>query len=332
MRNWIITYLLVFTSLSFADGLEYQIHDVDVDDYFRVDDFVLWNFSDAFKDVHIKLTNKSDLYLDLVKIRYNFYLNGNLVGTDYSYLNYYTYEDYGMTPHSFALVESLTEKVEFDSIGFEVNYNIKDGSDLVLNKDALQIVDTNINEMWADSQYSQWMGSVKNESNAHLYMPKVFCCVYKQDELVCLRLIYADINGDSLAPGEQAFFDTLIELPAEYDSIRYLPHYNIDKSGNIALSVKTSTLSTPENFYLSQNYPNPFNASTSIDYLISKASDVKLLFYNVKGEMVKEILSGIHQPGIYTVVVDFNDLPSGIYYYSLTVGREKITKALLYVK
>ena len=127
-------------------------------------------------------------------------------------------------------------------------------------------------------------------------MPKVFCCVYKQDELVCLRLIYADINGDSLAPGEQAFFDTLIELPAEYDSIRYLPHYNIDKSGNIALSVKTSTLSTPENFYLSQNYPNPFNASTSIDYLISKASDVKLLFYNVKGEMVKEILSGIHQP------------------------------------
>ena len=158
MRNWIITYLLVFTSLSFADGLEYQIHDVDVDDYFRVDDFVLWNFSDAFKDVHIKLTNKSDLYLDLVKIRYNFYLNGNLVGTDYSYLNYYTYEDYGMTPHSFALVESLTEKVEFDSIGFEVNYNIKDGSDLVLNKDALQIVDTNINEMWADSQYSQWNG------------------------------------------------------------------------------------------------------------------------------------------------------------------------------
>jgi hypothetical protein len=45
-------------------------------------------------------------------------------------------------------------------------------------------------------------------------------------------------------------------------------------------------------FKLNQNYPNPFNASTTIHFEIGKPSTVTLTIYDLKGNTIRELISG----------------------------------------
>jgi hypothetical protein len=76
----------------------------------------------------------------------------------------------------------------------------------------------------------------------------------------------------------------------------------------------------PTTFAVSRNYPNPFNPTTTIDYQLPQAVDVKLEIYNVLGQKVRTLVSGSMQPGRYQAVWDArNDagalVGSGIYIY-----------------
>ncbi|MDP3684907.1 MAG: T9SS type A sorting domain-containing protein, partial [Ignavibacteria bacterium] len=73
----------------------------------------------------------------------------------------------------------------------------------------------------------------------------------------------------------------------------------------------------PEEFKLLQNYPNPFNPSTSIKYALPFESYVKLVVYNTVGEKVRELVSSVQNSGYHEVIFKADDLPSGIYFYSI---------------
>ena len=84
--------------------------------------------------------------------------------------------------------------------------------------------------------------------------------------------------------------------------------------------VQQNTFS-PENFKLYQNYPNPFNPSTIISFDISKRSFVNLKIYNAAGKLVKQLINEYKSPGTTEIKFESNDLPSGVYYYSLTTNN-----------
>lgn len=88
----------------------------------------------------------------------------------------------------------------------------------------------------------------------------------------------------------------------------------------------------PATFTLSQNYPNPFNPTTQIDYSVPKRSLVTLDVYNVLGEKVATLFSGVLQPGSYSATFNGNDLASGVYFYRLQAGSVSITKKLVLLK
>ncbi|MCZ6777185.1 MAG: T9SS type A sorting domain-containing protein [Ignavibacteria bacterium] len=50
-------------------------------------------------------------------------------------------------------------------------------------------------------------------------------------------------------------------------------------------------------FAVSLNYPNPFNPTTTINYDVPTTSEVKLVIYNVLGQRVWTLVSGIAEPG-----------------------------------
>lgn len=84
-------------------------------------------------------------------------------------------------------------------------------------------------------------------------------------------------------------------------------------------------------FSLAQNYPNPFNPSTTIQYTISKAGNVKLLVFDITGRQVSELLNQRQNAGSHTVSFDAENLSSGIYFYRLETesGFSKTNKMLL---
>jgi hypothetical protein len=91
----------------------------------------------------------------------------------------------------------------------------------------------------------------------------------------------------------------------------------------------------PNNYTLSQNYPNPFNPTTKIDYTVpaSKRGDfVTLKVYNVLGQEVATLVSGVQPAGKHSVTFDGSRLASGVYFYRLQAGNVSITRKLLLLK
>jgi hypothetical protein len=95
---------------------------------------------------------------------------------------------------------------------------------------------------------------------------------------------------------------------------------------------KISGQGVPENFVLSQNYPNPFNPSTTLQYSISKSSQVVLEVFNVLGQSVARLVDEQLTPGTYKTTFNASNLSSGVYLYRLKAGDYVQTLKMVLMK
>ena len=84
----------------------------------------------------------------------------------------------------------------------------------------------------------------------------------------------------------------------------------------------------PASYGLKPNYPNPFNLKTVIDYDVPIASKVKIVIYNQRGQIVRDMLNEKVMPGNYTIDWDGRDntghiLSSGVYLCNIQIENEK---------
>ena len=95
---------------------------------------------------------------------------------------------------------------------------------------------------------------------------------------------------------------------------------------------------------LHQNRPNPFNPAgagrspeTTISYQLPGISKVKLSIYNIKGQLVKILVNEAKTTGTHAVIWKGRDqnnssVASGIYFYILDTGTDKITRKMVLLK
>jgi hypothetical protein len=93
----------------------------------------------------------------------------------------------------------------------------------------------------------------------------------------------------------------------------------------------------PTMFVLHQAYPNPFNPSTTIRYGLPEGSNVSLVIYDVRGQVVQTLESGHHSAGWYDVVwngqtADGKTISTGIYFARLVAGEYSQVIKMLYLK
>jgi hypothetical protein len=74
----------------------------------------------------------------------------------------------------------------------------------------------------------------------------------------------------------------------------------------------------PAMYGLHQNSPNPFSSETMIQYALPKPSHVTLEVFNLRGERVKLLTNGVHEPGLHAARWDGKDaadqeVGSGVY-------------------
>ncbi len=89
---------------------------------------------------------------------------------------------------------------------------------------------------------------------------------------------------------------------------------------------------TPDEYGLAQNYPNPFNPTTTINYTLPNAGFTKLSVYNTIGEEVQSLVNENQSAGTYSLNFNASDLPSGLYFYSLTSGNFTRTNKMILMK
>jgi hypothetical protein len=98
------------------------------------------------------------------------------------------------------------------------------------------------------------------------------------------------------------------------------------------ISVDTPSTGKPTEYSLMQNYPNPFNPTTTISYTIPKNGLITLKIYDILGTEVAELVNESQEAGKYLVTFNASELPSGIYFYTLTSGNFTATKKLILLK
>ncbi|HEY6951807.1 MAG TPA: T9SS type A sorting domain-containing protein, partial [Bacteroidota bacterium] len=97
--------------------------------------------------------------------------------------------------------------------------------------------------------------------------------------------------------------------------------------------VSTQRLPIPSKFDLSEAYPNPFNPSTNIEYTLNKAGVTNLRVYNILGQVVSTLVDNVNQTaGTYKVTVDMSHVTSGVYFYVLEQGQNRIAHKMLLLK
>ncbi len=89
---------------------------------------------------------------------------------------------------------------------------------------------------------------------------------------------------------------------------------------------------TPNVFCLYPNYPNPFNPKTTIQYAIPKAGRVSLRVFDLQGKQVKLLVNQYQSPGNHSISFNGSELPSGVYFYKLEIGRHTQIRKMLLIK
>ena len=93
----------------------------------------------------------------------------------------------------------------------------------------------------------------------------------------------------------------------------------------------------PQRISIGQNYPNPFNPETRFQYTISQSNQVSLVVYDILGKEVRTIYEGFRNAGTYHAMwqgagKNNQIVSSGVYFFQLKVGENRITKKMVFGK
>jgi len=129
-------------------------------------------------------------------------------------------------------------------------------------------------------------------------------------------------------------YDIFGVVDFSYDSFRVEPRYSSDII--TSSSIQEEIVNLDFNLY---NYPNPFNPTTTISFELNteNTENTEIGIYNLKGQIVKQLVSNQVSAGQHSVIwdgTDSNDQPvsSGIYFYKLISRDYQQTKKMLLLK
>lgn len=128
------------------------------------------------------------------------------------------------------------------------------------------------------------------------------------------------LAGQTVAPGSEPpsaeIYITATDLGglqhANYIATLYITDPNPVDDGTRA----------PKYFTLHQNYPNPFNPSTQISWELPQRAMTTLSIYNILGQKIRTLTSGVFSAGRHTLLWDGKDqsgtaVSAGVYMYRL---------------
>ena len=101
--------------------------------------------------------------------------------------------------------------------------------------------------------------------------------------------------------------------------------------------VQVMTFNAPTEYTLEQNFPNPFNPSTTINYAVKDQGHVKLMIFNIRGQLIRSLVNEVKFAGAYQATWDGKSdqgitVPSGTYLYILEVNDYKEIRKMTFVK
>ncbi len=146
--------------------------------------------------------------------------------------------------------------------------------------------------------------------------------------------ITADLDGNVYCCNSMPGYGTVSKIDAQRQAV---DSYNVGDGASVAALYNTETgiedeiIPLQPDIYLSA-YPNPFNARTTIVYQVPDACKISISIYNLAGQQLALLESGLKQAGEYSLDWDAAGFSSGLYLYKLRAGDRIIVKRMTLLK
>ena len=129
-----------------------------------------------------------------------------------------------------------------------------------------------------------------------------------------------------------ALTSSLSELQNSVAQLETMVQQSLQKSEDCCAKVlggKSPGVINGKQSTLEQNVPNPFDQETRIDFNLATSSKVKLMITNATGQTMELLANGAFSSGKHSVTWNASGYAPGVYYYSLYVDGELLTKKMI---
>ncbi len=125
---------------------------------------------------------------------------------------------------------------------------------------------------------------------------------------------FVQSNSNSQISVSYSYYDNL-DTTAYVGEVYYrLNQINLNGSVQYLKQIEMNIDFTPKSYFLYNIYPNPFNPAAIIKYSLPMDSQVKLVIYNIVGQIVKVLEDGNQTKGDHRIVFNGTSLSSGVYF------------------
>ena len=170
------------------------------------------------------------------------------------------------------------------------------------------------------------------------------------------NLMMRGVFGRSEAVGEVGLTEWNVYRDSELQATVSEPHYRdtLDVEGTYdyyvdavylqgtassgTLTVDTNNLDVPpvvaqpSDFAIGQAYPNPFNPSVAVAVNLGRASDVRLMVYDILGRRVAQLQQKNLTAGRHTLSWTANGVASGVYFLRIEAGPETAVRKVVLMR
>ncbi|MGY8783334.1 MAG: LamG-like jellyroll fold domain-containing protein [Fidelibacterota bacterium] len=205
-----------------------------------------------------------------------------------------------------------------------------DIEDIVMLIQKILTIDTTNRDSLSDATYTSFSHSIQISSNGEI---AGFQINLKQNTILSKDNIPTGWSWNQKGNTIIAFSLDGTPLPQPYILPLEKPTEieKINLVGWESKSLEAVEKILPLNFSLEAG-PNPFNPSCNISFKISSSSNIILNVYNLNGQYLSSIFSGLLQEGQHHFVWKPFKLSSGTYFIKITDGKNSETLKTLYLK
>jgi hypothetical protein len=117
--------------------------------------------------------------------------------------------------------------------------------------------------------------------------------------------------------------------PAVAVQFKYITNFSYDASSFTIQGVNNPKEDVSSISSVSQNYPNPFSNETYVTINLNEGSYTSLEVFTLTGQMVSSKDYGYLTNGSHTLTINGSDLSSGVYFYTVKAGENKMTRKMI---
>ena len=244
-------------------------------------------------------------------------------------------------------VSNTYEGAYVDQINLDKNYDapLYYGAPSIYSVSLENAIDANSNGFYEEFCFELDVDATAAAIDATYRAEDCYISVYRDDNGAFLGewgpFSFSDMaTSDNVIVGP--FYDLVGYNTSDFSFTVYCDNNLGSDSATIEVDVEAGNVENDEDLILATttlvgNYPNPFNPTTTINYNLTEAGIVSLKIYNVKGELVRTLLSDQQTAGDHSIVwngkdENGNQAGSGIYMYQMKTNNYSACKSMIMLK